>query len=386
MPGRTVESAKYNVNVHDVETDLNDKRPIIAGGTGSGSASEALVRLGGEQAYQVITDYNTALFSPGSFKSATTALNSPVATHAFAGICYTNDAPPSPATSAPPNVNLVIEARDQTSTDVPGLSYVRQKKDGVWSAWVPASNTKLDLSGGTLTGDLTAPNITVTGKLDVTGAVTCGPITATGTSSFIDRCLVTGAGQPVFAVHNTTAHEAWGLWVDAAGPAIIGNVDGTGTPMGAWMFFTAGAGMTNNQDALKPGGGPWTAVSDARIKTVLSEYQSGLREIRALRPVIYSYNANDVMTGTRPKPSDPVIQKGDPDPRSPHYALRNRKFIGLVAQDAEVAMPEIVNKVTGVIDDKAVSDLRQLDTGPLLFALVNAIRELAGRIEALEAK
>jgi len=42
VPDATIESAKYNAYIHDVETDLNAPRPIIAGGTGATTADAAL--------------------------------------------------------------------------------------------------------------------------------------------------------------------------------------------------------------------------------------------------------------------------------------------------------------------------------------------------------
>ena len=46
VPDTTIDSAKYNTNVHDVETDLNAPRPIVAGGTGANNAADAAVNLG----------------------------------------------------------------------------------------------------------------------------------------------------------------------------------------------------------------------------------------------------------------------------------------------------------------------------------------------------
>ena len=141
VPGTTVESAKYNINVHDVEQDLNAPRPVIAGGTGATTVTEALVVLQAEKAYQVVTDYNSAVLLPGSFHSAASASNSPVSGHEFSGIAYTTDAAPFPASSPPANSNMTLEARDQTSTDVPGVKYVRQRKGGVWGTWVAITET-----------------------------------------------------------------------------------------------------------------------------------------------------------------------------------------------------------------------------------------------------
>ena len=109
--------------------------------------------------------------------------------------------------------------------------------------------------------------------------------------------------------------------------------------------------------AFKAGGGSWTAPSDARIKTVEGAYMSGLAAVLALRPVEYRY-------------------KNDPA----------KLHIGLVAQEVEAVMPEMVTKGDGEIDGEKVTDLRTLDTTALIFALVNAVRELTAEIDALKAK
>jgi hypothetical protein len=56
----------------------------------------------------------------------------------------------------------------------------------------------------------------------------------------------------------------------------------------------------------------------------------------------------------------------------------------LIAQECEAAFPEMVSRRAAMIDDKPVTDMRDLDTGPLIFALVNAVKEMAARIEVLE--
>jgi hypothetical protein len=46
VPNTTISSSAYNSFVHDVETDLNTPRPVIAGGTGANNATQARVNLG----------------------------------------------------------------------------------------------------------------------------------------------------------------------------------------------------------------------------------------------------------------------------------------------------------------------------------------------------
>ena len=107
---------------------------------------------------------------------------------------------------------------------------------------------------------------------------------------------------------------------------------------GSFVFQQSGT-------AQKAGGGPWSAISDARIKTVEGAYMSGLAAVLALRPVEYRY-------------------KNDPA----------KLHIGLVAQEVEEVMPEMVTKGDGEIDGEKVTDLRTLDTTALVFALVNAVQ------------
>ena len=115
----TIDSTRYNAFVDDVAQDLNHPRPILAGGTGATNAAAALVALGAEEALQVISNYNSDPIVAGSFYSLADATNPPVASHAFVGIAYQVDAN-----------NMVIEARDQNDSVVPGRLYIREEKAG----------------------------------------------------------------------------------------------------------------------------------------------------------------------------------------------------------------------------------------------------------------
>jgi hypothetical protein len=143
--------------------------------------------------------------------------------------------------------------------------------------------------------------------------------------------------------------------------------------------------------AYKPGGGAWLDSSDSRIKNIAGDYLTGLDAVAQLRPVTFTFKGND--TGEPPshipladgtKSSEPVTV---PYPNSPHYqaALEGKTYHGLVAQEVEPLFPEMVAHRDGYIDGAAVTDLRDLDTTPLIFALINAIKELKARVEALES-
>jgi len=67
-------------------------------------------------------------------------------------------------------------------------------------------------------------------------------------------------------------------------------------------------------------------------------------------------------------------------------AAAAKQFTGLVAQEMETLFPEMVSQRAGFIDGEPVSDIRQLDTSPLVYALINAVKELKAEIDALKAQ
>jgi len=129
------------------------------------------------------------------------------------------------------------------------------------------------------------------------------------------------------------------------------------------MTVDVNGALVITSTASKPGGGTWADSSDARIKTVEGDYTHGLAELLQLRPVNYRFIGNDH-----------------------HAPTEGRPYIGLVAQDVEDAMPELVSLTSGTIDGEEIDDIRMLDQSPLLFALVNAIKELSARLVALETR
>jgi hypothetical protein len=63
-----------------------------------------------------------------------------------------------------------------------------------------------------------------------------------------------------------------------------------------------------------------------------------------------------------------------------------REHIGLVAQQVENIMPEMVRQVEGVIAGETVNDLREMDSTPLLFAMLNAMKEINIRLTDVQER
>lgn len=109
-------------------------------------------------------------------------------------------------------------------------------------------------------------------------------------------------------------------------------------------------------DARKPGGGTWDDVSsDIRFKDINGDYEYGLLEIAKLKPVRYNYKIDNKLK----LPTD-------------------REFIGLVSQDVKDVIPEAVEE-----DSEGYLTIKST---PIIWAMVNAIRELKIENEKLETR
>jgi hypothetical protein len=165
--------------------------------------------------------------------------------------------------------------------------------------------------------------------------VTSGGITVAGTSTFQQSILANGTGDSVLSCPNGGITVAA---INATQVNCFGN-------------------------AYKPGGGVWSDNSDSRLKQNVTNYTTGLAAVTALNPVTYEFNG---LAGT----------------------VTGVQHIGLIADDVQSIMPEMVSTRQAKLhpEDATVTDLLTLNSTALLFALVNAVKELTARLAVLEAK
>jgi len=110
-----------------------------------------------------------------------------------------------------------------------------------------------------------------------------------------------------------------------------------------------------NGSAAKSGGGSWATFSDSRLKVIKGNFGRGLSEIVQLQPVRYSYKQDN--------------QMGLP---------QDKEYVGVTAQDVERAIPEAVSE-----NEKGYL---MVDNDPIIWAMVNAIKELKGENQDLKAQ
>lgn len=119
--------------------------------------------------------------------------------------------------------------------------------------------------------------------------------------------------------------------------------------------------QVNGNAGKTSGGNTWTVLSDARVKEQVRDLDAGLDELLQVRPVRFRFNGK---AGT-PAGSEEV---------------------GIIGQEIESVFPEMVEKVAGELDDsETLDDLRLYNGSGLTYVLVNAVKQLAAKVERLEA-
>jgi hypothetical protein len=120
--------------------------------------------------------------------------------------------------------------------------------------------------------------------------------------------------------------------------------------------------LANNGLAMKPGGGPWTALSDVRTKRDEMPYTSGLEVMRNIHPVSFKYN------GLGGSPS------GD------------ARYVGVNAQELESVAPSMVFTRTGKLakDDREEIDIKHVDPNEFTYMLINSVQELDKEVRDLK--
>ena len=120
----------------------------------------------------------------------------------------------------------------------------------------------------------------------------------------------------------------------------------------------------STDSAAKPTSNTWTISSDARVKEVIGPYTRGVADIVALEPRYYRLNG-----------AFGSVDDG-------------RVHVSVIAQEAQATWPEMIGTYDHTDKDaddvETVTELLNLNTNELQWALVNAIKELAQRVEALE--
>lgn len=142
------------------------------------------------------------------------------------------------------------------------------------------------------------------------------------------------------------------LGITVNGNVVVGSeseLAGSGTA----VFQVAGGAFKND------GNGNWSFTSDARVKEDVRDLDAGLAELRRVRPVRYRYNG---LAGTR----------------------AGLEGVGILGQEIEQVLPETVEKLPAESNADGVEGLRVFNPSALTYVLINAVKQLAEKVDTLE--
>ena len=143
------------------------------------------------------------------------------------------------------------------------------------------------------------------------------------------------------------------IGISTTGQVIIGS-DSNLPGSASQAFQVSGSAFKNDGNAN------WAFTSDARVKEDIRDLDAGLAELRRVRPVRYRYNGR---AGTQ----------------------AGLERVGVLGQEIEQIFPETIEKVSasGANPDE-IDELRVFNPSALTFVLINAVKQLAQKVDALE--
>lgn len=237
----------------------------------------------------------------------------------------------------------------------PAYTFSADTNTGMWS---PAADTvaistngaekiRVDTGGNFMIGSTASPAGSGTNLQVANAAAARLWLTSTGYRNF----YVEVGDSSAFQIVDATA-GAERMRIGSTGNVGIG----TASPSSQLQLST--------DSASKPGTALWTIVSDARIKTETGEYTKGLDAVCALRPVTYLYNG------------------------AAGFGADGKESISIIAQEAIEHFPECVGTFETLLnpDDEEPTELYNWNGHALVFALVNAVKELKAANDALTAR
>jgi|HubBroStandDraft_3_1064219.scaffolds.fasta_scaffold00005_19 hypothetical protein len=206
------------------------------------------------------------------------------------------------------------------------------------------------LSGATINGTITTNTVAA-------GEVQTGRLNVSGMAYFHDGNLIglgtAGTPSPALVSSDSLA-RGYGFW-SSAGSMAMGPCDVNGTPIIDYLRV----GWNTSDNLLLVTGNPYNVTSATwhvliGLQREVVDYDRGLDAIRRLRPVTYRRDGDDEVVH------------------------------GLVPAEAFAALPEIRSGPSIRLHEEDEEEVEPMNYGVLTFALVNAVKELANRLDALE--
>lgn len=194
------------------------------------------------------------------------------------------------------------------------------------------------------------------GSLTFSGFAMFAHRTHANNNNYALRQSPTGAVQvnvPAGQIFSLRQNDNTVLAVSSTGRVILGGLE-TNLSTGTHSLQVDGGAWKTGTDTA------WSVGSDARLKEDIRDLETGLAELRRVRPVRFRFNGRGGQRAGQPG-------------------------IGVLGQEIEKIFPETVERVSASANgDQELDEFRVFNPSSLTFVLINAVKELAQKVEALE--
>jgi hypothetical protein len=248
----------------------------------------------------------------------------------------------------------------QPAPTAPGTPVAHDGNVGVGNfPAAPTFRLEVNLGANTGTGEQVRFGnvVCANGSAAFAGAAVFSHRNHASNTNFALRQAVNGAVQINTAAGQALSVAQGGgqvrLGVSATGNVIVGG-DANLPGGGAAVLQVSGSAFKSDGNA------DWTVASDARVKEDIRDLELGLSELRRVRTVRFRYNGRG---GTS----------------------AGLAGVGVLGQEVESVFPETIRRAAhSDPHDPELDDLRVFDPSMLRYVLINAVKELAARVEQLE--
>lgn len=194
-----------------------------------------------------------------------------------------------------------------------------------------------------------ALHLNQTGSRNTAVGFEAGLLGANGNQSGNDNVYLGNNARPIDStpISNAIAIGSNAV-VSASNTMVLGGTGAYAVNVGIGLTSASYQLQLSNDSAAKPGSSTWTVASDARLKDVRAPFTRGLDALESLQPIYYRYKLDNALG-------------------LPH----EKEFVGVIAQDAQKAVPESVNK--------SRDGFLHVETDSIIWTMLNAIKELYKR-------
>ena len=204
---------------------------------------------------------------------------------------------------------------------------------------------------GVLINNSTPSNWTVSGAMGFqrTGQNYLAGVIGTVNSAPIGHSDLKAIAGYFWNANATDAAENWTVYAEGDRNYFSGQVGIGGTPYQTHKLSVFGTAYKNDGSQF------WSTTSDLRLKDVVGDYTTGLETICQLHPIVFHYKKDNELG-----------------------LLSESEHIGLGAQDLAKVLPEAVSQDG--------NGYLTVNANPILYSLINSIKELKAQNEALQKR